>query len=251
MCKMALESWELLILQVALGSLISGVILFIFSIIISGMSMGDSDIDSADTDLDFDAGLDIDMGVDVDIDVGIDIDSPDINVDVGHVEVGSGEVESGFHSTHLHNSSAPILLLMSTFLLMFGSIGYPLYQYELFSPVLRLGVSIISPIFFVKIVSYIWRRYLSGEFAYEIPRVKVDNQVKTLTKVDEYGGLVLADTSDIDRAQEQLHLAGNIKMQAKTLPGVVIDRNQIAYVIAIEPNNTLIIDTWPKASKNK
>ena len=246
---MALESWEVWILQAAFGSLISGIILFVFSLIIAGMSMGDSDTDvSADSDIDFDAAIDIDVDVDIDVDIdaGIDIDTGD--VDVGDVGVDTNGIEGG-HETHVsHETTAPIILLLSTFLLMFGTIGYPIYDYELFSPLIRISISIITPILFVKGVSYFWRKYLSNEFAYEVPRVKVDNQVKTLTRVDENGGMVLADTSDIDRSEKQLHFIGSIKMQAKTLPGVLIDRDQIAYVIAIEPNDTLIIDTWPKAA---
>ena len=66
--------------------------------------------------------------------------------------------------------------------------------------------------------------------------------------VDEYGGLVLADTGDLDRP-ETIHSDEKMKMQAKTLPGVTIDRNSIAYVISIDEKNTLIIDLWPKQAK--
>lgn len=233
---MALESWELIILQLALGSLISGFILFVFAIFVAGMSFGDSDADvTVDTEMD--------IGMDVDVDAGLDLD-------IGHVDVDSGDIGSGHDSAHIlnDNTPAPIILLMSTFFLMFGTIGYPLYSAETFTPILRLIITLVLPIFFVKLVSYIWKKYLSKEFSYEVPKVKIDNQVKTLTRIDEKGGMVLADTGDIDRAEEILHIAGSIKMQARTLPGVEIERNEIAYVIAIEPNETLIIDTWPKSS---
>lgn len=221
---MALESWELIVLQITLGSLISGIILFLFSVIVSSMNLDHSGPDAPDSDIHFDGfGSDTDFGSNVELDHHLNLE---------HLE-----------------GSAPLMLLMSTFFLMFGSIGYPIYQYELFTPLLRLLISIIGPLIFVKLVSLVWRRFLASESAYEIPHVKVDNQVTTLTKVDENGGLVLADTSDIDRTQEKLHLAGDIKMQAKTRNNLVIGRGETAYVIEIQPNNTLIIDTWPKATK--
>ncbi|MDH5582171.1 MAG: hypothetical protein OEY33_09730, partial [Bdellovibrionales bacterium] len=187
-----------------------------------------------------DSDADTSIDTDVDIDVDIDIDT-DISIDGAESDIGHDHSHG-----HGNDSAAPLLLLLSTFFLMFGSIGYPLYQSESLTMILRLIITFISPLFFVKLVSFIWRKYLANEFAYEVPKVKIDNEVKTLTRVDEKGGLVLADTADIDRVGQQLHFAGHIKMQAKTLPGVEIERDTKAFVIAIEPNDTLIIDLWPK-----
>lgn len=244
-----LSEFDLFMTQLTLGALISGLIMFVLSVLLAGLSFGDHDTDFGETDTDF--SIDVDSDVDFSIDVDTDIDIGDLG-EVGDVgEVDTGDFDSGHDSVSiLHdNTPAPLLLLLSTFLLMFGTIGYPLYESDALPSLLTFIISVGSPFFFVKLVSFIWTKIVSkGEFSYEIPVVKIDNQVKTLTMVDELGGLVLADTSDIDRVNETLHFAGDIKMQAKTLPGVQIERDSIAYVIAKE-GTTLIIDKWP--TKNK
>lgn len=216
-----LEVWEVLIREAAIGSFFGGIFLFIITVFTAGLNFTDHDI-AADHDLDLDAD------VDVDADVG------------GGFHVGSEHSFSG-------DAAAPVILIISTFLLTFGSLGYALYSIEI-NPILRLLFLIGIPFMAVKSVSFVWRKYLSKYDAYEVPKVKVDNQVKTLTTVDEKGGLVLADTSDINRVDKTLHLMGNIKLQARTRNGVFIKRNEIAYIIEITGNNTLIIDKWPNPS---
>ncbi|MHA2362457.1 MAG: hypothetical protein ACXAC7_00770 [Candidatus Hodarchaeales archaeon] len=256
--------WEVYLREFALGSLIVGLIFFFFSLITSVLGQVDHDHEIAghdvggdvDFDVDVDTGLDLDVdtGLDLDVDTGLDLDIDaglDLDVDTGiDMDASSFDVDHDLDVDHgvegIHDTSpAPLMLLVSTFFLSFGILGTSFYNTEMDS-IIRLLLLIVIPIAFVKGTSLIWRKILIKEEAYEIPRVKIDNQIKTLTRVDEKGGLVLADTSDVDRAEEQLHLLGHIKMQAKTLPGVVFERNEIGYVIAKEKNNTLIIDRWPK-----
>ena len=61
---------------------------------------------------------------------------------------------------------------------------------------------------------------------------------------------MLADTGDYDKP-ETLQSQEKIKMQAKALPGVRIERDSVAYVVAIDEKNTLIIDLWPKIASKK
>jgi hypothetical protein len=222
---LTLESWEVILFQLATGCLISGFILFIFSIITAEFHFGHDSTDvgdiSADTDISFDGHPEIHFELETD----------------AHFDSDLG------HETNLEKNSTPILLLLSSFFLMFGAIGYSIYQAEVWNPIIRIILLIFIPIGFVKLISIFWKKFTSFESAYEVPKVKIDNAVKTITKVDEKGGLVLAETNDIERI-EKLHLAGSIKMQARTLSGS-IDRDSVAYVIAIE-KNTLIIDSWPK-----
>ena len=212
---MALESWELIIFNLAIGSLLSGALLFFFSIFTSGFQFGHFGHGSH----------------------------------VGHI----GHF-SHFH-THLsskinQNASTPILLIFSAFLLMFGAIGTVIYQSEWFNPWIRLLLAIFLPLIFVKLVSLFWNKLVTNESGYEIPVVSIDNQVTTLTSVDETGGLVLADTGDLNRP-DTLRSGEKMKMPAKTLPNIVIERGQIAYVIDIDKKNTLIIDLWPKQAGKK
>ena len=190
---MTLESWEVTLFQISVGSLISGVLLFAFSM-----------------------------------------------------------YSFRFHIKFLNNknSSTPIVLLMASFLLMFGAVGFSIYQSQLFDPILRLIILIFFPIGFVVLINEVWGRYTGKNHGIEIPTVSVDNQVLTLTDVDELGGLVLAETGSYDKP-ETLRLHEKMKMQAKTLPGTKIDRDSIAYIIDIDAKNTLIIDLWPKIAKKK
>ena len=227
---MALESWELIIFNLAFGSLISGFLLFFFTIFTAGAHFG--------------GGHGGHIGH---------------TLHLGHF--GHFQVDHTVQHGHVHhtgkgdqNTSTPILLIISAFLLMFGAIGTAIYQSQLFNPIFRLLSVILFPLIFVKLVTIIWDKLISSEFGYDIPTVSVDNQVKTLTVVDENGGLVLADTGDLNfpetlHGPKTLQANEHIKMSAKTLPGVLIERDNIAYVIDIDQKNTLIIDSWPRIAK--
>lgn len=193
MLLVGLESWELTLFDLSVGSLMSGIILFVMSI-----------------------------------------------------------YTARFHIKFIKHqkSSTPIVLLLASFLLIFGAVGFSIYQSQLFDPILRLILLIFIPICFVLVINYVWGKYTGKDHGIDIPVVTIDNQVRTLTEVDENGGLVLADTGNYDKP-ETLRLNEKMKMQAKTLPGTKIDRDSIAYVIDIDAKNTLIIDLWPKIAKKK
>ena len=223
---MALESWEIVIFQLAIGSLVSGFILCVFSIFTAGFHFGH---------------------------VGR-------GTHLGHLAHFGHLTHLGHHShAHIHakkqarasqNPETPLILILSVFLLMFGAIGTVIYNLELFDPVLRILLVIFLPVITVKVVTIAWNKLVGKEHGIQIPIVSIDNQVITLTNVDDRGGLVLADTGDLDHP-ETLHSGEQIKMQAKTLQGVSIERDTIAYIIDIDQKNTLIIDLWPKEVDKK
>ena len=62
--------------------------------------------------------------------------------------------------------------------------------------------------------------------------------------------MVLADTGNLSQP-DTLHAGEKMKMQAKTLAGISIERDSIAYIIDIDQKNTLIIDLWPKQAKKE
>ena len=241
---MALESWELIIFNLALGSLISGFLLFFFSIFTAGFHSGNAGHGHVGH-----VGHTSHLGHISHLNHLPHI--PHIpHLHIGHASHGAHAHGHVHHGGKLEqNPSTPILLIISAFMLMFGAIGTVIYQLQLYDPIFRIFSVILIPLFFVKLVSVIWNKLVSNEFGYAIPTVSIDNQVKTLTAVDEKGGLVLADTGNLDKP-DTLH-DEQIKMFARTLPGVSIERNNIAYVIDIDPKNALIIDFWPRVAKKE
>ena len=237
---MALESWEMIIFDLAIGSLISGVLLFFFSIFTAGFHFGHVSHGGGHSGH-FHIGH---------FHIG--------HLHLGHLHVGhfhfghTGHVSA--HAQHQarfdQNPSTPIFLIIAAFMQMFGAVGTVNYQSEILTPFYRILLVILIPLACVKLVDIAWNRIAGKEYGYEIPTVAIDNQVKTLTSVDEKGGLVLADTGDLNRP-ESLNIDEKIKMIARTLPGVVIERDQIAYVIDIDQKNTLVIDLWPKPAKKE
>lgn len=178
---------------------------------------------------------------------------------ISHGHVSHGGVHAQVHTqVHTHaqhqakfqeNPETPIMLILSVFLLMFGAIGTVIYSMGIFNPVIRILLTIFLPIIIVKVVSILWNKVVENDTGSNFPIVSIDNQVLTLTAVDENGGLVLADTGDLSRP-ETLHSDEKMKMNAKTLVGS-IERDTIAYIIDIDQHNTLIIDLWPKQADKK
>ena len=248
-----LAPWENIFLSLVHGFLIGGLILFFFSLFINIGHGGDHD-SGVDTEsgIEIDGHGDIALETDISPDINIEVDSNldiSIETDIDH-EIGHGDHSGDVHSI-TDTTPAPFLLLLSSFMLSFGVMGEIVYSIEL-NPLFRILLLFMLPIFITKGISYLWKK-LAVESSYEVPSIKIDNQVSTLTVVDEDGGLVIADTTDINRPKEKLHLLGRIKMQAKTIPGnKPIPKGKIGYVIDIDEKNTLIIDEWPTPpQKNK
>ena len=178
--------------SICLGLFVGGIIFSIISVFLAQLqsqSLGqevdtdvdiDADVDldvdvDVDTDVDIDTDIDIDTDLDIDGDVDVDVDSDmgaefdsveaDVDVDLdAEVDVDAdvdGEVASGFDvdtDTEAMGSSttpAPIMLLISAFLLVFGISGISLF-YIITIDGLKFLMFIGSPI-----IGFIITKYLS------------------------------------------------------------------------------------------
>ena len=211
----------LILKQICLGSLICGLIIFFLTFILQG-----SHFFGQDTDLghDFDADVDTEVGISIDKDVHVGFDKA---IDLHDHGIGA-------------DTPAPLMLLLGTFLITFGSSGTFLLETAI-HPLIQIIVILGIPIGTTFAVSKVWAKIAVSE-VYEtaLETIKIDDEDQTLTIIDEEGGLVLIETSSIH---------GPIKMAAKTNHGAIA-RGMIAYVIKIK-ENTLIIDEWPSTETKK
>ncbi|MFW9916743.1 MAG: hypothetical protein ACFFGZ_14150 [Candidatus Thorarchaeota archaeon] len=236
----ALEGWEILVRDICLGFLLSGIMLFLITVIFQGMHLFDHDTDiGADHDLSADHDIGVDHDVSVDHDIGVDHDvSMDHDVGADH-DISMDHDLDGDYGT-----PAPLLLLVATFMLIAGALGTSLYSLgDSIDPYARLGAVVAFPLFCTFLVSWTWGKVAKSSLVeLEIDGVRADDDVVALTNIDENGGLVRA------RYISSEGETGQIKMAAKTLPGVVVPKGATAYVID-KQGTTLLIDEWPNPSK--
>ena len=248
----ALEDWEILVRDICLGFLLSGIMLFLITVIFQGMHLFDHDTDiGADHDISADHDIGIDHDVSIDHDIGIDHDiSVDHDIGVDH-DVSMDHDVSADHDISMdsdldgdYGTPAPLLLLVATFMLIAGALGTSLYSLgDTVDPYARLGAVVAFLLFCTFLVSWTWGKVAkSSLIELEIDGVQADDDVVALTDIDENGGLVRARYISSDGE------TGQIKMAAKTLPGVVVPKGATAYVID-KQGNTLLIDEWPNPSK--
>ncbi|UCE14517.1 MAG: hypothetical protein JSV04_04895, partial [Candidatus Heimdallarchaeota archaeon] len=254
--NMAVLDLELLLeilKQICWGSLISGFIIFFLTLFLQGSHLFHHDTD-LDHDVDHGVSLDHDVSVDHDIsldhggldigDADFDLDA-DVDIDIDHdVSIGVDK-HIGFDKDLGADTPTPLMLLLGVAMITFGGSGMLLIDAAAQGPFLT-SIILIIIIFAVPIgttygTNKIWERIAVSEI-YEtaLETIKIDDSVRTLTTVDEKGGLVVIDTSSIH---------GPVKMAAKTKYGA-IPRNMTAYVIEIQ-GNTLIIDEWSSKEAEK
>lgn len=216
---MVLSSFEYFIQQVCWGSLISGFIIFFLTLFLQGTHIFDSD---HDIDHDVSGGIDHDIDHDfsADLDHDIDIGDHDASFDHDH------DVDS--------DGAAPLMLLAATFMLTFGGLGVVLFGIAM-ETLSRLAIIFIIPIGTTYLVSRVWHKVAISEI-YEtaLERVKINAEVKTITAIDEKGGICLVYT---DSTQ------GPIKIFAKTRYGE-IPKDSNAYVVEIQKSH-IIIEEFP------
>ncbi|MHA1941715.1 MAG: hypothetical protein ACW97P_08315 [Candidatus Hodarchaeales archaeon] len=236
---MVLVDIELLIVilrQICFGSLISGLIIFFLTLFLQGGHLFGHDTDF-DHDLDDGISLDHDVG-DVDLDGSMDIDADgDISLDKDiHIGIDK-EIDlhdQGFDA----DTPTPLMLLLGTFMISFGGTGVILLDSTLHL-LITVTLIILIPIGATYSVSKAWTKLAVSEiYDTALETIKIDDKVKTLTTVDEEGGLVLIVTSSIH---------GPVKMAARTETGAIA-KEMTAYVTKIE-TNTLVIDEWPSTEK--
>jgi hypothetical protein len=237
----------LILKQICLGSLICGFIIFFLTVFLQGSHLFDQDTDISH---DFDKSVSLDQGgIDVgEADLDLDIDT-DIDIDVD-TEVGISldkDIHMGvdkYIDLHDHGIGAdtptPLMLLLGTFMITFGGSGTFLLESAV-HPLIQIIIILGLPIGATFAVSKVWEKIaISETYETAIETIKIDDEVQTLTTIDNKGGLVVIETSSIH---------GPIKMAAKTNYGAIA-KGMIAYVIEIK-ENTLIIDEWPTTETKK
>jgi hypothetical protein len=237
---MALVDIELLLIilkQICIGSLISGLMIFFLTLFLQGSHLFDHDTD-LDHDFDHDISIDHDVGdisLDADIDVDIDVDT-DIGISVDKdIHLGMDkDVDHGLGG----DTPTPLMLLLGSFMISFGGTGVILIDSAIHI-LLVLSLIVIIPVGITYTISKAWSKLaVSDMYDPPLETINVDDEVITLTTVDTEGGLVRINTSSVH---------GPIKMSAKTISGAIAKR-MIAYVVEVQ-KNSLIIDEWPSTEK--
>ncbi|MGQ4914291.1 MAG: hypothetical protein ACP6IU_06005 [Candidatus Asgardarchaeia archaeon] len=193
---MDILSWLLSIpwLQVSWGFFISGIIFTVISVI-SASSHGDTDLShDTDYDLSHDMDFDHDISMDHDLDVGHDVDiSHDMDIshdfDV-HADIDHDATHMGYGSG---DTGTPLMLLIGTFLLMFGSFGIGIFG---FYGITLLNISILFAIAFsaVFLVSVFWKKvFRTGTYRWR-PEFMIGRIATVALTIDADGGSIKVDT---------------------------------------------------------
>ncbi|MHA2232174.1 MAG: hypothetical protein ACXAB4_06770 [Candidatus Hodarchaeales archaeon] len=235
-----LENWEIIVRDICLGLLISGIMLFLMTVFLQGMHLFDHDADiGADHDISADSDFGVDHDVSVDHDIGVDSD-----IGVDHDIAMDHDLGGDFGGDY--GTPAPMLLLAATFMLIAGALGTSLYSLgDSIDSFARLGAVIAFPLFCTFLVSWAWGKVAkSSLIELEIDGVRANDDVVALTNVDESGGLVRAQYTSSEGE------TGQIKLPAKSLPGVIIPKGRTAYVID-KQGSMLLIDEWPNPAQEE
>jgi len=199
----------------------------------------DIDID-VDVDIDADIDIDVDVDVDVDMDAGIDIDS-DVDIDVDtdiDIDVDADiDVDSDMFGTT--SSPAPIMLLASAFLLVFGISGISLY-YIITIDALKFIMFIGSPsiaLITSKYINVAWK-YISKSQYYKISSTQnlIGREGKVVLPIDERGGVIRIE-STTPMKYEKLHVMPYVDKNH-------YERGMKVYIVAV-------IDNKVRVSPNK
>ena len=243
-----------LFFNICLGLFIGGLIFSIISIFLAQMesqSIGtevdteldlvDADIDidvEVDVDYDYDPGAEIDTDLDIeaDMDVGVEIDT-DVDVD-SEIEFDvESEVEFPESETFgTTTTPAPIMLLISAFLLVFGISG--ITSYYALPTFLNLFMFFIPPIFgFLasKYLNVVWKKIAKSRY-YVISSTQnlIGKSGEVILPVDKRGGVIKIQTNTPIK-QEKMHV--------KPLnEDSEFERGTIVYIVDIK-GQTLLVDS--------
>jgi len=149
----------------------------------------------ADVDIDVDAGVDIDSDVDIDVDTDIDID---VDADI--------DVDSDMFGTTI--TPAPIMLLASAFLLVFGISGISLY-YIITIEALKFIMFIGSPsiaLITSKYLNVAWKHIAKSQY-YKISSTQnlIGREGEVVLPIDVRGGVIRIN-STTPMKYEKLHV---------------------------------------------
>ena len=193
----------------------------------------DVDIDvDADVDVDIDADLDIEVDMDVEIDIDSDVDM-DVDTDIDIDVDADIDLDSDIFGTTI--TPAPIMLLASAFLLVFGISGISLY-YIITIEALKFIMFIGSPsIAFItsKYLNVGWKRIAKSQY-YKISSTQnlIGREGEVVLPVDERGGVIrIKSTSPMK--YEKLHV-----MPADGT--IYFERGMKVYVVAVKDNKVMV-----------
>jgi membrane protein implicated in regulation of membrane protease activity len=170
-----INGFDAVLLDISIGFFISGIILFVLTAILLGLHFdhsGDQSVDGHDID-GHDVGHDIsDHSID-----GHDIGDHDISHEVGHEDV----------QTEASGDSAPLILLVSTFMLSFGAMGISLFQIQMDSFV-RALIIFLTPVILTILVRTIWKRIAKSELGSHVHPKELVGKKGTIVHQTTYRG---------------------------------------------------------------
>ena len=176
----------------------------------------------ADVDVDVDAGVDIDSDVDIDVDTDIDID---VDADI--------DVDSDMFGTTV--TPAPIMLLASAFLLVFGISGISLY-YIITIEALKFIMFIGSPssaLITSKYLNVVWKHIAKSQY-YKISSTQnlIGREGEVVLPIDERGGVIRIN-STTPMKYEKLHVMPYDDTS-------YFERGMKVYIVAIRDNKVRV-----------
>jgi hypothetical protein len=194
----------------------------------------DVDIDAEiDVDVDVDVDVDIDAEIDVDMDAEIDLDV-DADVDVDYDIETEIDVDSeGMGTT---TTPAPIMLLISAFLLVFGISGIASYYAIPYN--IRIIIFFIPPILGFLASKYLniaWKKIAKSRYYIISPTQNLLGRGgEVILPVDKRGGVIRIQSNNPMKSE---------KLHVKPLnEDSVFERGVIVYIVDIK-ERFLLVDT--------
>jgi len=253
--------------SVCLGLFIGGLLFSIISVFLAQMesqSMGqeidtdvdiDADIDvdidvdiDADIDVDIDADIDVDIDADIDVDIDADIDvdiDADIDVDIDadiDVDIDAdidvdidADIDVDTDTFGTTTTPAPIMLLASAFLLVFGISGISFY-YLITIEALKFIMFIGSPsiaLITSKYLNVAWKHIAKSQY-YKISSTQnlLGREGEVVLPIDKRGG-VIKIKSTTPMKYEKLHVIPYDDT-------FHFERGVKAYIVAIKENKVMV-----------
>ena len=198
----------------------------------------DVDVDAdVDIDVDMDAGVDIDSDIDIDVDTDIDVDmdvdvDTDIDVDAD-IDLDDIDLDADMFGTT--TSPAPIMLLASAFLLVFGISGISLY-YIITIEALKFIMFIGSPsiaLISSKYLNVAWKYIAKSEY-YKISSTQnlIGKEGEVTLPIDERGGVIRIN-STTPMKYEKIHVMPYDDTNN-------FERGMKVYIVAVKDNKVRV-----------
>ena len=227
--------------SICLGLFIGGLLFSIISVFLAHMesqSLGqevDTDVDiDADVDVDIDADVDVDIDADIDVDIEADIDI-DIDADVDIDIDADIDVDIDTDVIGITTTPAPIMLLLSAFLLVFGISGISLYYIiaiEGLKFLMFLGAPVIG-YFVSRYLNVAWKKIAKSQY-YKISPTQnlIGKKGEVVFPINERGG-VIRIVSSTPMKYEKMHVMPYDETS-------YFERGKIVYIIGVKNNKTIV-----------